>query len=107
MITEFIVCRWRVETGRMTGVSVEDYTEFYLGGRGVKTLANYESAYKVLMGHAADIGTSVFPWGEGEIVGLVCKITKEKNGENMMKRCNAVVNMLFEAAGFEAPTKGA
>ena len=26
--------------------------------------------------------------------------------ENMMKRCLAVVNLLFEVAGLEAPTKG-
>ena len=91
----------------MTGVTAEDYTEFYLGGRGVSTFAGYRSAYKMVLGHAKDIGTSVFHWGEGEVVGLVVKIAKEKKVENMMKKCSAVVNMLFEAAGLEAPTKGA
>ena len=34
------------------------------------------------------------------------KIAKEGKGENFMKKSSAVVNMLFEAAGMEGPTKG-
>ena len=43
-------------------------------------------------------------WEDNAAV-VVVKLAREK-GENMMKSCSAVVNMLFEAAGLEAPTKG-
>ena len=47
----------------------------------------------------------MFEWDEGEVVGLMVKIAKEQKGENFMKKASAVVNMLFEAAGMEGPTK--
>ena len=55
--------------------------------------------------HAQEIGRGVFEWDEGEVVGLMVKIAKEQKGENFMKKASAVVNMLFEAAGMEGPTK--
>lgn len=100
------MCRWRVETGRMSGIAVEDLQEFYLGGRAASTIAGYRAAFKYVMQHAVGLGTPVFYWGEGEVAGLVVRLAKEEQGENMMKRCSAVVNLLFEVAGFEAPTKG-
>ena len=69
------------------------------------TLAVYKAAFKVVLDHVKDMGVSIFQWGEGEVMGLVVKLAKEK-GENMIKSCSAVVNMVFEAAGLEAPTKG-
>ena len=96
-----------MESGRITGVTTEDYREFYLGGRAASTLSVYRGAFKVVLEHAKDIRVSIFRWGEGEVMGLVVKLAREKKGENMMKSCSAVVNMLFEAAGLEAPTKGA
>ena len=96
-----------MESGRITGVTTEDYREFYLGGRAASTLSVYKGAFKVVLEHAKDIRVSIFWWDEGEVMGLVVKLAREKKGENMMKSCSAVVNMLFEAAGLEAPTKGA
>ena len=99
------VCRWRVESGSIKGISVKDFTEFYLGGRERKTIAGYEGAFKWVRGFAKQCGSAVIDWGEGEVAGLVVKLTKEKKGENLMKKCSAVVNLLSEAMGKEAPTK--
>ena len=35
------VCNWRVETRRLTGITAEDYKEFYLGAREARTLETY------------------------------------------------------------------
>ena len=34
------------------------------------------------------------------------KISKEKKGDNMLKKCSAVVSMVFNAAGLYAPSQG-
>ena len=90
----------------MTGISLMDFTEFYMGGREQSTLSNYKSAFRMVTEQARELGTLVFHWGEGEMAGLVVKVTKDKRGENMMKKVSAVVNMLFEVVGLEPPTKG-
>ena len=56
-----------MESGRITGVTTEDYGEFYLGGRAASTLAVYKAAFKVVLDHAKDIGVSIFQWGERKL----------------------------------------
>ena len=50
------VCRWRVETGRIRGITVADYTEFYLHGREERTLANYRVACRLVGLHTDTLG---------------------------------------------------
>lgn len=95
-----------METGRIRGIKAGDYADFFLRGREAGTLAAYSGAFKLVWGHAASIGCSVFQWGEGEMAGLVVKLATEGRGENMLKKCSAVVSLLCEAAGLEAPTHG-
>ena len=105
-LTEVAVCRWRVESGKVKGIGKEDLASFYLEGRAENTMKNYAGAFRFVWVHAKSIGRSVFEWGEGEMAGMMVKLAKEEKGENMMKKTSAVVNMLFEAAGIEGPTKG-
>ena len=35
-LTEYEVCRWRVETGRVKGIGKSDFASFYLEGRAEK-----------------------------------------------------------------------
>ena len=100
------VCRWRVESGGLKGIEAGDFAEFYVKGRAEATIKNYEGAFRVVWKHAQEIGRSVFDWKEGEVAGLVVKLAREEKGENLMKKVSAVINMLFEAAGLEEPTKG-
>ena len=100
------MCRWRVETGRVKGIGKNDFSSFYLEGRAEKTVKNYGGVFRFVWTHAQEIGRGVFEWDEGEVAGLMVKIAKEQKGENFMKKASAVVNMLFEAAGMEGPTKG-
>ena len=100
------MCNWRVRTGRLTGISAEDYEDFYLRAREARTVATYSGAFRVVSDQAKRINTSVFMWGEGEVAGLVVRLAKEKKGENLMKKCSAVIALLFEAAGVAGPTKG-
>ena len=90
----------------MKGISAQDYIDFYLKGREESTIRNYGGAFQIVWNHADKIGNSIFEWGEGEVAGLVVKLAKEKKGENLVKKCSAVVNMIFEVAGLEEPTKG-
>ena len=99
------ICRWRVDSGGICGISVEDFTEFYLAGRERNTIAGYEGAFKWVRSFGQQCGRVVWDWGEGEVAGLVVKLTKERKGENLMKKCSAVVNLVNEAMGKEAPTK--
>ena len=99
------ICRWRVESRSIRGISVEDFTEFYLGGRESKTIAGYEGAFKWVRRYAKQCNSALLEWGEGEVAGLVVQLTREKKGENLMKKCSAVINLLSEAMGKEAPTK--
>ena len=99
------LCRWRVESGDIKGISAEDFTDFYLGGRDSKTITGYEGAFKLVRNFARECDTAVFDWGEGEVAGMVVRLAKDKKGENMLKKTSAVVNMVCEAYGKEAPTK--
>ena len=49
------MCNWQVETGRLTGISAEDYREFYLRAREVSTLEVYEGAFKMVLDQARRI----------------------------------------------------
>ena len=60
------VCRWKVESGGLKGISARDYAEFYVKGRAEATIKNYEGAFRVVWKHAQEIGRSVFDWKEGE-----------------------------------------
>ena len=100
------MCRWRVETRRLKGISADDFASFYVGGRAESTMKNYGGAFRFVWSHAQEIGRGVFEWGEGEVAGLMVKMAKEGKGENFMRKSSAVVNMLFKAAGMEGPTKG-
>ena len=79
---------------------------FYLEGRAENTIKNYGGAFRIVWSHAKEIGRFVFDWGEGEVAGLMVRLAREGRGENMMKKASAVINILFEAAGLEEPTKG-
>ena len=101
-----LVCRWRVEMGRVKGIDKVDFASFYMEERAKNTMRNYGGAFRFVWSHAQEIGRSVFEWGEGEVAGMMVKIAKEEKGENFIKKSSAVVNMLFEAVGMEGPTKG-
>ena len=90
----------------MKGIDKEDLADFYLEGRAENTVKNYGGAFRFVWSHAKEIGRFVFEWGEGEVAGLMVRLAREGRGENMMKKALAVINMLFEAAGLEEPTKG-
>ena len=90
----------------MKGIGKEDLASFYLEGRAENTVKNYGGAFKFVWSHAKVIGRFVFEWDEGEMAGLMVKLAREEKGENFMKKTSAVVNMLFEAAGLEVPTRG-
>ena len=90
----------------MKGIGKEDLANFYSEGRAENTVKNYGGAFNFVWSHAKEIGRFVFEWNEGEVAGLMVKLAKEEKGENYMKKISAVVNMLFEAAGLEGPTKG-
>ena len=90
------MCRWRVETERLRGIGEDNFASFYLEGRAESTMKNYRGVFRFVWSHAQEIGRIVFDWGEGEVAGLMVRIAK----------ASAVVNMLFEAAGMEGPTKG-
>ena len=105
-LTEVAVCRWRVKSGRLKGIGKEDLANFCWEGRAENTVKNYGGAFKFVWSHAKVIGRFLFEWDEGEVAGLMVKLAKEEKGENYMKKISAVVNMLFEAAGLEGPTKG-
>ena len=60
------VCRWRVESGRLTGIAWEDFRDFYLGGRASSTMASYESAFQFVMGHEEVIHVGVLLGGGGD-----------------------------------------
>ena len=47
---------WRVQTRRIRGISVADYTEFYLHGREERTLANYRAACRLVGLHTDNKG---------------------------------------------------
>ena len=90
----------------MKGIDKVDLANFYLEGRAENTVKNYGGAFKLVWSHAKEIGRFVFEWGEGEVAGLMVKLAKEERGENVLKKASAVINILFEAAGMEEPTKG-
>ena len=89
-----------METGRISSISVEDLIQFYLGSREEKTYETYNGAFKYVWAYGSEIRRSVFFWGEGELAGLMVKIVKNKKGENFLKKCSAVVTLLWELAGF-------
>ena len=105
-LTEDAVCRWRVESGRLKGIEAGDFSDFYLNGRAKNTVKNYGGAFKLVWSHAKEKGRFLYEWGEGEVAGLMVKLAREERGENMIKKTSAVINLLFEAAGLEEPTKG-
>ena len=90
----------------MKGIAKEDLADFYLEGRAENTVKNYGGAFRFVWSHAKEIERFAFEWGEGEVAGLMVRLAREGRGENMMKKASAVINMLFEAAGLEEPTKG-
>ena len=90
----------------MKGIDVKDFAEFYMNGRAENTIKNYGGAFVIVWRHAEEIGRSVWEWMEGEVAGLMVKLAREERGENAMKKTSSVINILFEAAGMEEPTKG-
>ena len=88
-----------METGKISSISVEDLSHFYLGGREEKTYETYNGAFKFVWAHGIEIRRSVFLWGEGELAGLMVKMVKKKKGESFLKKCSAVVTLLLELAG--------
>ena len=95
-----------MRSGRISGISEDDFVDYYGGARAASTMKVYNSAYKLVADQADKLGKSVFRWGEGEVAGMFVRLNKEGKGEEMMKKVSAVVNMLFEAAGLVSPTKG-
>ena len=77
-----------------------------MNGRAESTIRNYGGAFAIVWRHAEELGRSVWEWKEGEVAGLMVKLAREERGENVMKKTSAVINILFEAAGMEEPTKG-
>ena len=96
----------RVERGELKGVEAEELLKFYLGSRAERTLPTYQSAFRKVWAHASNVESSLFRWGEGEVIGLLIKLEKEQVGENMLKQALAVVNIVFECMGMASPSKG-
>ena len=59
------MCRGRVDSGRMGGISVGEYAEFFQGGREVAAMVGYGGAFKEVEARAGEIGVTVFRWGRG------------------------------------------
>ena len=95
-----------METGRVSGILLEDLIEFYLGGREEKTLSNYNGAFQYVWAYGSEIRRSLFFWGEGELASLMVRISRDKKGENFLKKCSAVVTLLLELAGFDSLVGG-
>ena len=94
-----------MERGDLSGVAAEDLAQFYIGARADNTLATYNTAFKQVVERSKIIGSSVFCWKEGEVIGLLIQMSKEGTTENSIKSVCAVVNLLFEVMGKESPTK--
>ena len=99
------VCRIRVATGDLTGVSADDLVEYYLGSWAERTLATY----KVALGRVIDFGVkikkTVFRWEQGEVAGFLVELGKSGATENLVKQGMAVITICFEAMGKESPSK--
>ena len=87
-------------------MEAEELLQFYLGSRAEGTLPTYQSAFRRVWAHAGQVQTSLFRWGEGEVMGLLIKLDKEQVGENMLKQAMAVVSIVFECMGMVSPSKG-
>ena len=61
------LCRWRVELGRMTVITVVDFTEFYMGGREQSTMASYKTVFRLVIEQARELGGG----GDGRAGGQV------------------------------------
>ena len=95
----------RVAMGELKGVNPDDLAEYYIASRAEGTLSTYGSAFKRVWAHAVESHTSLFRWGEGEVMGLLIRLEKEGVGENMIKQVMAVISLVFECMGRDSPSK--
>ena len=91
-------------TGRSRTEAME-LAEFYLRGRESSTLGVYGSEYKKLAKYCADSAKSVFEFGEVELMAYLVARSKEGISEGQMKQALSVVALIFEACGWQSPSK--
>ena len=101
------MCRIRADTGDLTGVDPDLLAQTYLAGWAPSTLRTYGSAYKTIVEYGLQTNCPWPMWGSGEYSGFLISAKQSKGfNENMLKRCGAILSLLFGALDKSSPATG-